>query len=416
MNDKTLPFSRELLERITAEYPTPLHIYDETGIRRTARRLNEAFAWCEGFKEFFAVKATPNPFILKLLADEGFGADCSSLAELVLADRVGIRGEDVMFSSNNTPAEEFVKAREIGAIVNLDDVSHLPFLIEHAGMPEMISFRFNPGPEREGNRIIGDPKEAKFGVTRAQFFDAYAAAREAGATRFGLHTMVISNALELEAFSTTARMLFELARDLKDRLDLRVEFVNLGGGFGVPYRPEESPVDLEAVGRSVRDLYEEIIVPAGLDPLRVYTESGRLITGPHGFLVSRVRHKKGTYKNFVGLDASMANLMRPGMYGAYHHLTVVGKETAPADHVYDVTGSLCENNDKFAIDRALPEIDIGDLVVIHDTGAHGHAMGFNYNGKLRSAELLVRENGAVEEIRRAETLDDLFATLDFSGI
>jgi diaminopimelate decarboxylase len=414
--NKTLPFSKAGIERIIEKYPTPFHIYDEKAIRENARDLLSAFAWVPGFKEFFAVKATPNPYILKILKEEGFGADCSSLAELVLADKAGIKGENIMFSSNDTPAHEFRKARELGAIINLDDISHIEYLEKHAGLPELISFRYNPGPLREGNAIIGLPQEAKYGFTRKQIIEGYGIARDKGVKRFGLHTMVVSNDLDPQSYIATAEMLFDLVAETYQATGIRIEFVNFGGGIGIPYRPEDKKVDINFVSGEIKNTYEEKIKRQGLDPLRINTELGRMITGPYGCLVTRVLHKKEIYKNYIGLDASMANLMRPALYGAYHHITVLGKEDRPHDHVYDVTGSLCENNDKFAIDRNLPEIEIGDILVIHDTGAHGHAMGFNYNGKLRSAELLLRPDGEVKLIRRAETLDDYFATLDFGTL
>lgn len=416
MVKKSLPFSSKQINLIAQEYGTPFHIYDEKAIRENVRRLIRAFSWAPQFKEYFAVKATPNPHILKLLREEGVGADCSSLTELIIAERVGLKGEEIVFTSNDTPAREYVKARELGAIINLDDISHIDFLHKTAGIPEMISFRYNPGSLRGGNTIIGNPEEAKYGVTREQLFQCYPMVRELGAARFGLHTMVISNELDPDYFVETARMMFELAVELKNTIGIRIEIVNLGGGIGIPYRPEQEPVDLEYIGNKIKEVYDKTIVPNGLDPLKIALECGRMITGPYGYLVSRVLHKKEIYKNYVGLDACMADLMRPAIYGAYHHITVVGKENLPNDHKYDVTGSLCENNDKFAIDRMLPKIDIGDLVVIHDTGAHGHAMGFNYNGKLRSKELLLKPDGEVKQIRRAETVDDYFATLDFSDI
>jgi diaminopimelate decarboxylase len=416
MTTKLPPFSRDQLEAISRTYPTPFHIYDEQGIRAAAHRLQQAFAWAPGFREYFAVKATPNPYILKVLRAEDLGVDCSSLAELVLAQRSGFAGEDIMFTSNDTPAQEFQQARALGAIINLDDLSHLPYLAEHAGLPDLLCFRYNPGELRPGNAIIGNPKEAKYGLTRVQLFEGYRRARDQGVRRFGLHTMVASNELDAQYFIDTAVMLFDLVAELSHALDIRFEFVNLGGGIGIPYKPEQSPVDLERVGAGIRAAYEGKIVANDLHPLRLYMECGRVITGPSGYLVTRVLHLKQTYKTFVGVDASMADLMRPGMYGAYHHITVPGKEALSAEQVYDVTGSLCENNDKFAVDRRLPEIAPGDLLVIHDTGAHGHAMGFNYNGKLRSAEPLLRPNNEVVLIRRAETLDDYFATLDFSGL
>lgn len=414
---KELPFTQEELLKIIREYSTPFHIYDEQAIRKNAQRLKEAFAWAPGFKEYFAVKALPNPHILKILREEGFGADCSSLAELVLAEKAQITGDNIMFTSNNTPAEEFQKARELAAIINLDDISHIDFLEEHAGIPELISFRYNPGPLRSGgNAIIGNPEDAKYGLTKEQLFEAYAKVREKGASRFGLHTMIISNELNPNFFIETAQMMFDLAIELKEKLDIHLEFVNLGGGIGIPYRPEEEPVDLEYLGEGVRKAYEEKIRPSGLDPLKIYLECGRMVTGPYGYLVTKVLHKKDIYRQYVGVDASMSDLMRPGLYGAYHHITVLGKEDWDKDHVYDVTGGLCENNDKFAINRQLPRIDIGDILVIHDTGAHGHAMGFNYNGRLRHAELLLRPDGKVKMIRRAETLEDYFATLDFQDL
>ncbi|MGI6685598.1 MAG: diaminopimelate decarboxylase [Bacillota bacterium] len=414
---KKIPFTKEQLETIISEFGSPFHIYVEQDIRDNARRLKQAFSWAPRFKEHFAVKATPNPYILKLLKEEGFGADCSSFSELVLAEKAGIKNEDIILSSNNTPAEEFQKALELGAIINLDDLSHIEFLEKQAGFPNLISFRYNPGSLREGgNAIIGKPEEAKYGLTREQIFTAFEIMKKKGATRFGLHTMVISNELDPNYFIETAKMMFDLVVEIYQRLNIKVEYVNMGGGIGIPYLPEEEPVDLEYVGEGIRKSYEEKIVAHGLGPITIAMESGRMITGPYGYLVAKVVHKKEIYRNYVGLDACMADLMRPGIYGAYHHITVAGKEDWPHDHVYDVTGSLCENNDKFAIGRALPRIDIGDIVVIHDTGAHGHAMGFNYNGKLRSAELLLKPDGSVEMIRRAETLEDYFATLDFSRL
>lgn len=415
MAEKTLPFSKARLEEIIAQYPTPFHIYDEKAIRANARRLLAAFSWAPQFKEYFAVKATPNPAVLTMLREEGIGADCSSLPELLLSDMAGIKGENIIFSSNDTPAEEFQKARELGAIINLDDISHIAFLEKHAGIPEIISFRYNPGPlMQSGNTIIGYPEEAKYGLTKAQILEAYRIMKDKGVKRFGIHTMVISNELNPDCFIGTANMMFDLIVELKQQVGIDMEFVNFGGGIGIPYKPEQEAVNLEYVGEGIKKAYEEKIVGNGLQPLRISMECGRMITGPYGYLVATVLHKKDTYKQYVGLDACMANLMRPALYGSYHHITVVGKENAPLDHKYDVTGSLCENNDKFAIDRQLPVMDIGDRVVIHDAGAHGFAMGFNYNGKLRSAELLLQENGDVKLIRRAETIEDYFATLDVS--
>ena len=416
MAEKQIPLSVEQLEAIAELYPTPFHIYDEEGLRANARALKAAFAWNPGFKEYFAVKAAPNPYLMKILKAEGFGSDCSSMGELILSEEVGITGEDIIFTSNDTPAYEYAKAAELGAIINLDDISHIDYLEEHVGLPELVCCRYNPGPLKAGNAIIGHPEEAKYGFTREQLFEGYRILRDKGVKRFGLHTMVASNELEVSYFIETAHMLFELVGELSAELGIEFEFVNLGGGIGIPYRPEEEAVDLAALGAGVKALYEEYIVAKGLKELDIRLECGRMITGPYGYLVSRVLHLKSTYKQYVGLDACMANLMRPGMYGAYHHVNVAGKEDAPAEFKCDVTGSLCENNDKFAIDRMLPETEVGDLVVIHDAGAHGHSMGFNYNAKLRSAELLLREDGDVIQIRRAETLDDHFATLDMEGL
>lgn len=415
MANKTLPFTQAQLEDIIQQYPTPFHIYDEEAIRKNARQLIAAFSWAPQFKEYFAVKATPNPTLLKILREEGIGADCSSLPELLLAEMAGISGEDIMFSSNNTPADEFQAARKMGAIINLDDISHIAYLEKHAGIPEIISFRYNPGPlMKNGNTIIGYPEEAKYGLTKDQIIEAYKIMKDKGVKRFGIHTMVISNELNPDNFIATATMMFDLIVEIHQQVGITIEFVNFGGGIGIPYKPEQDPVDLDYVGQGIKKVYEEKIIANGLHPLRISMECGRMITGPYGYLVSTVLHKKEIYKNYVGLDACMTNLMRPALYGSYHHITVVGKEALPLDHTYDVTGSLCENNDKFAIDRQLPEIAIGDTVVIHDAGAHGHAMGFNYNGKLRSAELLLKPNGKVELIRRAETIADYFATLEVS--
>jgi diaminopimelate decarboxylase len=414
MVDKRLPFNLEQIQKIASEYPTPFYLYDEKAIRKNARNLLAAFDWAEGFKEFFAVKATPNPHLLRLLNEEGFGADCSSKAELILCERVGIQGEEIMFTSNETTADEYQKAHELGAINNLDDITHIDFLEETAGLPDLVSFRYNPGPLREGNVIIGNPEDAKYGFTRDQLFEGFQKVKEKGVTRFALHTMVASNELNSDFFVETARMLFELAVELKREIGVQLEFVNLGGGIGIPYRPEEDPVDLKKVSAGIQACYQEMIVANDLHPLKIFMENGRMITGPFGYLITEALHEKHIYKEYIGVDACMSNLMRPGMYGAYHHITVLGKEDAPKEKTYDIVGSLCENNDKFAIDRELPEIERGDLLVIHDAGAHGHSMGFQYNGKLRSAELLLCEDGSVKEIRRAETLDDYFATLDFS--
>lgn len=413
---KTLPFDEQFIRRLTDTWPTPFYVYDEAGIRRTCRELNAAFAWSQGFREYFAVKALPNPWIVRIAKEEGLGGDCSSLPELMLSERVGLSGEDIMFTSNNTLAHEYRKAVQLGAIVNLDDLTHIDYLREHVGLPELLCFRYNPGSAREGNVIIGKPEEAKYGFTEQQLFEGYRKLRDAGVQRFGLHTMVASNELNGEFFVETARMLFELALRLHAELGIRIEFVNLGGGIGIPYRPEQRPVNLAQVGVWIRELYERMIAGTALHPLRLLMENGRMITGPHGYLVTTAVHHKSIYRNYVGVDACMANLMRPGMYGAYHHITVLGKEQAPHDHVVDVVGSLCENNDKFAVQRSLPAVERGDLLVIHDSGAHGHAMGFQYNGKLRCAELLLRADGSVRQIRRAETAEDYFATLDFAEL
>ena len=416
MAEKTLPFTKQKILKIMEEHPTPFHIYDEKAIRENAKKFLKSFRILEGFGEFFAVKANPNPFILKLLKEEGFGVDCSSFAELEMSERVGFRGEEIMFSSNDTPAEDFVKAKRLGAIINLDDISHIEFLEKASGIPKMICFRFNPGPARKGNDIIGKPEEAKYGLTREQMLEAYKIAEKKGAKRFGMHTMIISNELNEDYFIETAKMMFELAVEVYEKDGIKMEFINLGGGIGIPYKPGQNPVSYNRIAEGVKRHYEEIIVKNKLNPIKIFTECGRVITGPYGYLITRVNHIKHIYKDYVGTDACMSNLMRPGMYGAYHHITVLGKENAPNKHTYDVTGSLCENNDKFAINRELPEIVPGDILAIHDTGAHGFAMGFNYNGKLRSSELLLRNDGSILKIRRAETVEDYFATLDFDDL
>ncbi len=413
---KKCPLNRAQIEELTQKFPTPFHLYDEAAIRKNARSLNAAFAWNPGFKEYFAVKATPNPYLMKILNLEGLGADCSSLPELILAEKLGLSGEEIIFTSNDTPANEYIKAAQMGAIINFDDLNHIDFFKQHATLPELGCFRYNPGPLKAGNAIIGHPEEAKYGLTREQLLEGYRILRDKGVTRFGLHTMVASNELHAAYFIETAQILFDLVVELSIKLDIRFDFVNIGGGIGIPYRPEELPINLMEIGEGIRTLYKEKIESTSLAPLDVRMECGRMITGPYGWLISRVLHKKKTYKTFIGLDACMTHLMRPALYGAYHHITVPEKENLPHDSIYDVTGSLCENNDKFAINRALPSINRGDLIVIHDVGAHGHAMGFNYNGKLRSAELLLRENGAIVQIRRAETVADYFSTLDFNGL
>jgi len=416
MASKILPFSKEKVLDIIKKHPTPFHIYDEKAIRHNARNFSREFGILNGFRQFFAVKATPNPFILKILKQEGFGVDCSSLAELEMAEKAGFKGEEIMFSSNDTPEEDMRKARELGVIINLDDISHIEFLEKAAGLPDLICLRYNPGPARTGNALIGKPEEAKYGLTKEQVLEAYKLLKEKGVRRFGIHTMVISNELQEEYFIETARMMFNLAVEVYNKTGVKVEFINLGGGIGIPYKPGDNHVSYSALAAGIKNAYDGIIAKSSLAPVRIFTECGRVITGPYGYLVVKAIHMKHTYRNFVGTDACMANLMRPAMYGAYHHITVLGKESMSNSHVYDVTGSLCENNDKFAINRSLPEINIGDILVIHDTGAHGFAMGFNYNGKLRSAELLLRPDGSVLQIRRAETVDDYFATLDFDGL
>lgn len=404
MNIKTLPFSKEKLLEIMKTHSTPFYIYDEKGIIENAKTLKKSFQKIYGFKEYFAVKALPNPFILIILQNEGFGADCSSLAELLLCEKIGITGEEIMFTSNNTSKEEFLKAAELGAIINLDDISHIEYLEKSLGkLPELICFRYNPGPEKTGNVIIGDPKEAKFGLTKEQLIESYRICKEKGVKRFGLHTMIVSNELNPNHFIETVNMLLKLVLEISEKLEINFEFINMGGGIGIPYRPNQQQVDYKKIERGIESLYNKL--PKKIR-LKLYMECGRVITGPYGFLVTKVQHIKQTYKNYIGVDASMSNLMRPGMYGAYHHITVLGKENSQHNNKYDVTGSLCENNDKFAIDRELSEISPCDILIIHDVGAHGHSMGFQYNGKLRSSELLLRKNGKVIEIRRAETNND----------
>ena len=404
----------EQLRAITARYPTPFHLYDEKGIRENARKLKAAFAWNPGYREYFAVKATPTPAILKLLREEGCGADCSSLTELMLADRCGFSGADIMFSSNDTPPEEFKLANDLGAIINLDDITHIECVEKTLGfIPKTISCRYNPGGIfKISNDIMDNPGDAKYGMTTEQMFEAYKILKEKGAENFGMHAFLASNTVTNEYYPMLAKVLFELAVKLKEETGAHITFINLSGGIGIPYRPEQEPNDIMAIGEGVRKVYEEVLVPAGMGDVAIYTELGRFMLAPYGCLVTKAIHEKHTHKEYIGVDACAVNLMRPAMYGAYHHITVAGKENAPCDHKYDVTGSLCENNDKFAIDRMLPQIDMGDLLVIHDTGAHGFAMGYNYNGKLKSAELLLKEDGSVQMIRRAETPQDYFATLD----
>ena len=412
---KKEPFvTYEKLKEIAKDYPTPFYLYDEKGIRENARAVNEAFSWNKGFKEYFAVKATPNPFLIDILREYGCGCDCSSLTELMLSEAMGIRGEDIMFSSNSTPAEEYLYANKLGAIINLDDYTHIDFLEKTLGyIPETISCRFNPGGVFQmSNGIMDNPGDAKYGFTEEQLFDGFRLLKKKGAKRFGIHAFLASNTVTNEYYPQLASQLFELAVRLKRETGADIRFINLSGGVGIPYTPDQKPNDIRVIGEGVRKVYEEILAPAGMGDVALYTEMGRFMMGPYGCLVTTAIHQKHTYKEYIGCDACAVNLMRPAMYGAYHHITVMGKDNDRCDHKYDVTGSLCENNDKFAIDRMLPKIDIGDLLLIHDTGAHGYAMGYNYNGKLKCAELLLKEDGSVELIRRAETPKDYFATFD----
>ena len=413
------PFvTREQLEKIAETYPTPFYLYDEKGIRENAERLKAAFSWNKGFREYFAVKATPNPFILNILKEYGFGTDCSSETELLMSKACGCTGHHVMFSSNDTPPAEFKLADDMGAIINLDDITHIECLEKVLGkIPETICCRFNPGGVfKISNDIMDNPGDAKYGMTREQIAEAYKILKSKGAKHFGIHAFLASNTVTNEYYPLLAKILFELAAELKEETGADIRFINLSGGIGIPYRPDQEPNDIMAIGEGVRKAYEEVLVPAGMGDVAIFTELGRFMLAPYGCLVTRAIHEKHTYKEYIGVDACAVNLMRPAMYGAYHHITVMGKEDAPCDHKYDITGSLCENNDKFAIDRMLPKIDMGDLLVLHDTGAHGFSMGYNYNGKLKSAELLLKEDGSVQMIRRAETVKDYFATFDFCDI
>lgn len=416
---KKTPFvTKEQLDEIVKKYPTPFHIYDEKGIRENARKVYKAFSWNKGFREYFAVKATPNPYILKILQEEGCGTDCSSLTELMMSDACGFKGHDIMFSSNATPPEEFVLAKKLGAIINLDDFTHIDFLEKVAdGIPETICCRFNTGGDfKISTAIMDTPGEAKYGFTREQLTEGFKKLMAKGAKHFGLHAFLASNTKTNEYYPALAKILFQTAVELHEETGADIKFINLSGGVGIPYHPDEEANDIEAIGEGVRKVYEEILVPAGLGDVAIFTEMGRFMLAPYGHLVATAIHEKHIFKEYIGLDACACNLMRPAMYGAYHHITVAGKENAPCDHMYDVTGSLCENNDKFAVNRMLPKIDMGDYIIIHDTGAHGFSMGYNYNGKLRSAELLLKEDGSVQMIRRAETPKDYFATFDFSDI
>lgn len=417
MNQKKPFVTLEQVQEMVKKYPTPFHLYDEKGIRESARRIKQAFAWNPGFHEYFAVKACPNPRLLQILKEEGFGCDCSSYTELLMSEAVGQVGEDIMFSSNVTPAEDFALAAKLGAIINFDDITHIDFFEKIAPFPETMSCRYNPGGDfKIENEIMDTPQDAKYGMTRPQLTEAYRKLMSKGVKHFGLHAFLASNTVANEYYPVLARLLFQTAVELHEETGAHIAFINLSGGVGIPYRPEQNANDIMAIGEGVRKAYEEVLVPAGMGDVAIYTEMGRFVMGPYGCLVAKCLHHKHTHKEYVGLDACAANLMRPAMYGAYHHITVLGKEDAPCDHKYDVTGGLCENNDKFAIDRMLPEIDDGDYLVIHDTGAHGFAMGYNYNGKLRSAEVLLREDGTTELIRRAETPEDYFATLDVTGV
>ncbi len=407
----------EQAKKIKEQYPTPFHIYDEKGIRENARNVNKAFSWNKGFREYFAVKATPTPGILQVLREEGCGADCSSLTELMLSEAIGCKGHDIMFSSNVTPAEDFAKAAALGAIINFDDITHIPFFEKLAPIPETVCCRFNPGGVFQvSNEIMDHPGESKYGMTKTQMKEAFRMLKEKGAKHFGIHSFLASSTKSNDYYPMLAKILFELAVEMKKELDIHIAFINLSGGVGIPYEPHEEPCDIFAIGEGVRKVYEEVLIPEGMDDVAIFTEMGRYMLAPYGALISEVIHEKHIYKEYIGMDACAANLMRPAMYGSYHHISILGRENAACDHKYDITGGLCENNDKFAIDRMMPEIKIGDLLFIHDTGAHGHAMGYNYNGKLRSAELLLREDGGVKLIRRAETEKDYFATFDFTGL
>jgi len=413
---KKKPFvTKEQLEEMIKTYPTPFHLYDESGIRENARKVNKAFAWNKGFKEYFAIKATPNPVILKILKEEGCGVDCSSLTELMMSEACGFKGSEIMFSSNATPAEEFVYARKLGATINLDDFTHINFLERVTGsLPETICCRYNTGGEfKISTSIMDTPGEAKYGFTKEQLIEGFKVLQEKGVKNFGLHAFLASNTKTNEYYPALARILFQTAVELKEETGADIKFINLSGGIGIPYHPDEEPNDIEVIGEKVHQVYEEVLVPAGMGDVAIYTELGRFVLGPYGHLIATATHEKHIYKEYIGLDACAVNLMRPAMYGSYHHITVAGKEDKPCDHKYDITGSLCENNDKFAIDRMLPEISMGDLVIIHDTGAHGFAMGYNYNGKLKSAEVLLKSDKTTELIRRAETPKDYFATFDF---
>lgn len=414
----SFPLSKAQLDDLISKFPTPFYLYDEKAIRENMKKFTKAFSIFPVFREHFAVKACPNPYILKILAQEGCGADCSSLPELILSKKSGILGKKVIFTSNETPAEEYKYAYENGNIINLDDFTHIDYLKKAIGkLPDTICFRYNPGNDKQGcNSIIGKPEEAKYGLTREQIIQAYKICKEEGVKHFGLHTMVASNELNPDFFIDTAKLLFELCAEIKEKTGVRIEFVDLGGGLGIPYRPEQKAVDYDYVAKGIKNEYDKILIPANLDPMEIYWECGRPITGPYGWLITTAIHEKHIYREYIAVDSCMADLMRPGMYGAYHEITVSGKENEPKTQVYDVVGSLCENCDKFAVQRSLPKIEMGDHIIIHDAGAHGRAMGFNYNGKLRCGEILMRQDGSFKQIRRRETIDDLFATLDLDGV
>ena len=414
----SFPLSKAQLDDLISKFPTPFYLYDEKAIRENMQKFTKAFSIFPVFREHFAVKACPNPYILKILAQEGCGADCSSLPELILSKKSGILGKKVIFTSNETPAEEYKYAYENGNIINLDDFTHIDYLKKAIGkLPDTICFRYNPGNDKQGcNSIIGKPEEAKYGLTREQIIQAYKICKEEGVKHFGLHTMVASNELNPDFFIDTAKLLFELCAEIKEETGVRIEFVDLGGGLGIPYRPEQKAVDYDYVAQGIKNEYDKILIPANLDPMEIYWECGRPITGPYGWLITTAIHEKHIYREYIAVDSCMADLMRPGMYGAYHEITVSGKENEPKTQVYDVVGSLCENCDKFAVQRSLPKIEMGDHIIIHDAGAHGRAMGFNYNGKLRCGEILMRQDGSFKQIRRRETIDDLFATLDLDGV
>lgn len=415
--NKTPFITKEQAQQIIADYPTPFHIYNEAAIRQNARDLNKAFSWNKGFREYFAVKATPNPYILNILKEEGCGVDCSSLTELMMSECCGFSGSDIMFSSNVTPEEDYRKAHEMSAFINLDDFTHIEFLDKLCGIPETIFCRYNPGGVFElGTDIMDNPGDAKYGFTHDQLIEGFKLLAQKGAKKFGIHAFLASNTVSNAYYPKLARILFSLAVEIKEKTGVAIKYINLSGGIGVPYTPDKQPNDIFVIGEGVHKAFDEILVPASMGDVAIFTELGRFMLAPYGHLVTKCVHHKHTYKEYVGVDATACDLMRPAMYGAYHHITVLGKEDAPCDHKYDVTGSLCENNDKFAIDRMLPEIDKGDILVIHDTGAHGYAMGYNYNGRLRHAELLIQEDGSVKMIRRAETPSDYFSTFDFSGI